>query len=414
MSPSNRTADIVVIGAGHAGSTLVIELRKLGHGGSIILIGDEALAPYQRPPLSKTYLTGADTADRLTLLSVEKMQDLKIEFLAQDPVVTIDREVHTVRLKSGLQIAYGQLALTTGGRNRSLSMPGDNAKNVLSMRTLADAERLRPFLWPDNSLVVIGGGFIGLEVAVSARKAGMQVALLEASSNVLSRVTVPEVSQFFERIHREAGVDIRKSVQVSRIEHGLQRSEVVLNDGSRIPADCTLIGVGMVPNVELAHESGLNCDNGICVNEFARTSDPRIVAAGDCTNHPSAYAGRRVRLESVQNAVDQSRVAAATLLGQQRPYCVVPWFWSDQYDVKFQAVGLSTGHDERILRGKLENSTFSICYLSGDRLIAVDSVNRVADHMQARKLIAAQVPVDKERLADINQKLSDCVLQTEQ
>jgi 3-phenylpropionate/trans-cinnamate dioxygenase ferredoxin reductase subunit len=410
MSTETKTSDIVVIGSGHAGSTLVVELRKLGYEGSILLIGDEALEPYQRPPLSKTYLTGAVSAERLTLLSNEKMRDLKIEFLAEDPVLSIDRAACTVRLQSGLQIAYGQLALTTGGRNRSMSVPGALANNVLSLRTIADADRLRRLWCPGKRLVVIGGGFIGLEAAAAAIKAGLQITLLEALPHVLSRVTVPYVSRFFERTHREAGVDIRTCVQVAQIDHGAQHSEVVLGDGSRLPADRILIGVGMVPNVELAQAGGLHCDNGICVDEFARTSDPRIVAAGDCANHPSTYAGKRLRLESVQNAVDQSRVAAATLVGQLRPYRVVPWFWSDQYDLKFQTVGLSNGHDEYIVRGDSQTDSFSVCYLSAGRLIAVDSVNRVQDHMQARKLIAESAMVDKELLADIAQKLADCIL----
>ncbi|MBK7282573.1 NAD(P)/FAD-dependent oxidoreductase [Candidatus Aalborgicola defluviihabitans] len=409
MNPVTRTAGIVVIGAGHAGSTLVIELRKLGYEGSVLLLGDEGRVPYQRPPLSKTYLMGASTTEQLTLLSAERMRDLNIEFLADDTVDSIDRAAQTVRLVSGLEISYGQLALTTGGRNRPMSMPGADASNVLPLRTLADADRLRPFWLPGKKLVVIGGGFIGLEAAASANKAGLHITLLEASPHVLSRVTVPEVSRFFERTHRESGVDIRTGAQVTQISHGGQYSEVVLKDGSRLLADCVLTGIGMVPNVELAQEGGLHCDNGIFVDEFARTSDPSIVAAGDCTNHPSAYAGRRLRLESVQNAVDQSRVAAATLVGQRRPYNVVPWFWSDQYDQKFQAVGLSIGYDEKIVRGDLQSRSFSVCYLSAGRLIAVDSVNRVQDHIQARKLIAEKALLDKPRLADVAQKLSDCV-----
>jgi len=408
----NRTLDhdhVVIVGAGQTGGAIAIELRKLRYPGRITMIGQEAYPPYQRPPLSKAYLAGDMTREKLLLIPEQRLDAMGIEFVGGTDVLSIDRQRKSVLLADGRSIPYGRLALATGGQNRQLPLPGADRPNVLSLRTIEDTDRILLHWKPGARLAIVGGGFIGLEVAAAAARAGLQVTVLEAMPQILSRVTVPEVSRFFEQEHRAAGVTIKTSANVVGLEGIPNVSQVLLEDGSRIDVDLVLVGIGLSPNTHLAEDSGLECGDGIIVDEFAQTSDPHIVAAGDCANHPSAYAQRRLRLESVQNATDQARTAAATLCGQLKSYNAIPWFWSDQYDLKLQTVGLCAGHDCQVMRGNPASRSFSMFYFIAGRLIAADNVNRVQEHMWARRLIAQGARLDLGRVANESIDLREAV-----
>ncbi|MGH8528917.1 MAG: NAD(P)/FAD-dependent oxidoreductase [Nevskiales bacterium] len=400
MSDSSATQTVVVVGAGQAGGEVAIELRKLGHTGRALILGEEPYIPYKRPPLSKAYLAGSVGEDSLYLMQRPNLDKAGIEFMGDARVERIDRAGKKVQLADGRSFAYDKLALATGGRARALNLPGANRPNVFLLRTIADVQGIHAYRKPGARVVIVGGGFIGLEAAAVLVKLGLKVTVLEGLPRVLARVTAPEVSAFFERAHREAGVDLRTGAQVTALEGEPQVTHVVLGDGSRIETDFIVVGVGIVPNTELAQEAGLAVDNGIIVDEYTRTSDPDIVAAGDCTNHPSDFAGRRVRLESVQNAMEQGRAAAHTLFGKTDPYRAVPWFWSDQYDLKLQMVGLSTGFDQFVLRGDPAKRAFAAFYLKEGHLIAVDTVSRPQDFMLAKKLVASRTALDPASLAD--------------
>ncbi|PPE72533.1 pyridine nucleotide-disulfide oxidoreductase [Solimonas fluminis] len=394
-------SDIVVIGAGQAGAELCLELRRRGHAGRVVLLGDEAWPPYKRPPLSKAYLTGAADEAALYAVPPAQWQRHAIEFIGGTAAVRLDRQRREVELADGRRIGYRGLALTTGGRARPLPVPGAGLRGVQLLRTMDDARALRPALREGCRLVIVGGGFIGLEAAAAAARAGARVTLLEGLDRVLARVTAPEISRFFERVHREAGVNLVTGAQLAAVRGRETVEAVQLSDGRLMAADHVLAGIGLLPNVELAQRAGLEVDDGIVVDECARSSDPHIVSAGDCANHPSRFAGRRLRLESVQNALEQARTAAATLLGADQPYRAVPWFWSDQYDLKLQMVGLSQGHDRLVVRGDLQKSRdFSAFYLREGRLIAADVVNRPQEFLLAKKLVAAGAMPDPARLAD--------------
>ena len=393
---------VVIVGAGQAGGQLASELRQIGFAGSITLIGDEPHLPYKRPPLSKAYLAGTATQDSLLVMPRTTFDKARIDFIGSTRVAKIDRTAKAVELQDGRKIGYDKLALCTGGRARPLPIPGADKSNVFLVRTIADIDAIRKHAAAGKRVTIIGGGFIGLEIAAVLVKGGLKVTVLEGLPRVLARVTVPQMSEFFERVHREAGVDLRTSVQIKSLD-GDPVTHVTFADGSRIDTDFVIIGIGLIPNVELAQSAGLSIDNGIVVDENAVTSDPDIVAAGDCTNHPNAHFGRRLRLESVQNALEQARAAAHTLAGKPKPYDAVPWFWSDQYDVKLQMVGLSTGFDQMILRGDPKTQrAFSAFYLGDGKLIAADCVTKPADFALAKKLVAARAQLDPAKLADEN------------
>ncbi|MDP3859101.1 MAG: FAD-dependent oxidoreductase [Stagnimonas sp.] len=401
MSETNSVSRVVIVGAGQAGGEVAGELRKQGYTGAITLVGEEEQIPYKRPPLSKGFLAGSVTEEQLYVSPRAKLEQLGIEFIGNARVEKIDRSRKLVVLADGRELPYDKLALTTGGRARMLTLAGADKPNVLPLRSIADVKKLQPLCVAGQRAVVIGGGFIGLETAAVMLKLGLHVTVLEGLPRVLARVTAPEVSAFFERMHREAGVDLRTGVQISHLEGEAEVSAVVLADGSRIAADFIIVGIGVVTNTELASEAGLTVDNGIVVDEYARSSDPDIVAAGDCSNHPSQFAGRRIRLESVQNAMEQGRIAARTILGKGEAYQNVPWFWSDQYDLKLQMVGLSTGYDQLVLRGDpATQRNFAAFYLQAGKLIAADTVSRPAEFMLAKKWVAEGAVLDPAQLAD--------------
>lgn len=395
------TATTIIIGAGQAGGDLATALRQSGYAGRIVLIGDEAAVPYRRPPLSKAFLSGDIAEEALYIKSREAYAKHDIELLTGVRVESIDRAAHTVTLSDGQTLSYDKLAITTGGRARRLPLPGAERPNVHYVRTIEDIARLREQFKQGNRLVIVGGGYIGLEVAAVGIKKGLNVTLVEAMPRLLARVTGPELSQYYDQVHRRHGVDIRLGAGVRELEYDDQQVKaVILQDGTRVPADLLIVGIGLIPNTELAEKAGLAVDNGVLVDLYAQTSDPDVVAAGDCTNHDNGFLGRRTRLESVPNASEQARVAAASICGQRVPHASVPWFWSDQYNLKLQMVGLSQGYDQVVVRGSMSADSFVAFYLQGGTVIAVDSVNRAPDFMVGKKMVAARLRADPAVLAD--------------
>lgn len=391
----------IIVGAGQAGCDMTTALRQLGYAGRIIMIGDETALPYRRPPLSKAFLSGDMGEEALYIkpLATYAKQDVDVRTGVQ--VVSIDRHAHTVTLDNGESLKYDKLALTTGGRARRLPLPGADKPNVHYVRTIEDIKRMKEQFLPGRRLVIIGGGYIGLEAASVGIKKALKVTLVEALPRLLARVTGPELSQYYDGVHRRHGVDIRLGAGVQALEGDGELVEaVVLQDGTKIPADLIIVGIGLIPNTELAEKAGLEVDNGVIVDLYAQTSDPDIVAAGDCTNHDNGFLGRRLRLESVPNASEQARVAAATICGQKVPHAGVPWFWSDQYDLKLQMVGLNQGYEQVVIRGSMETDNFSAFYLKDGVVIAVDTVNRPQDFMIGKKIVAARLKVDPAVLAD--------------
>jgi 3-phenylpropionate/trans-cinnamate dioxygenase ferredoxin reductase component len=395
------SAVCVVVGASHAGAQLASGLRRHGWEGRIVLIGDEACLPYHRPPLSKTYLSGAKGQHEILLRPQAAYQKLDVHLTLGVRVESIDRVHKTVALDNGESLRYDKLALTVGARPRRLPLPGAERAGVYYLRSLEDADQIRRHLGQHKRAVIIGGGYIGLEAAAALHGAGMAVTVLEALPRVLQRVTAPQISAFYERVHAEAGVHIVTAAGVEAIEGGAQAQAVRCANGAVYDADVVILGCGIVPNTELAAAAGLPVNDGIVVDEYARTADPDIVAAGDCSYHYSAIYDRHLRLESVQNATEQAGVAAATLCGKPTAYAALPWFWSDQYDLKLQIAGLSQGYDDVVVRGDLAGGrSFALYYLRAGRLLAVDAVNRPQDFMLGKRAIVAGVSLDRAALAD--------------
>jgi 3-phenylpropionate/trans-cinnamate dioxygenase ferredoxin reductase subunit len=391
---------IVIIGGGQAALQTVESLRREGYGGALTLISEERYPPYQRPPLSKHFLAGTLPAERLAFRAADYYASHGVDLRLSSRVTEIDRSACSVRTEQGERIRYSALMLAVGARVRKLSIAGADLAGVYYLRTLDDARAIRTALDAAEHVAVIGGGFIGLEVAAVARKLGKQVSVIEVQGRLMPRAVAPVISEFFRAYHGAQGVKVLCSTQVRALHGDGRVRELHCADGNRLPADLVVVGIGVIPNVELARDAGLACGNGVKVDEYTRTSDPNIVAAGDCAEHPNDLLGRRLRLESVQNAVDQAKAAAATLAGRPHAYRVVPWFWSDQYDLKLQMAGLSEGYDRIALRGDQGAHKFSVFYFRDGALIAVDSVNRPADHMLARKLLAAHVSLSPEQAAD--------------
>jgi 3-phenylpropionate/trans-cinnamate dioxygenase ferredoxin reductase component len=391
---------VVIVGAGHAGFQLAASLRQAGFKEPIYLINDEAHLPYQRPPLSKAYLKGTGGPDSLMFRPAKFYADQNIDLIA-DHAVSIDRAARKLKLASGTSLDYGHLVLATGARNRLLDIPNANLPDVRYLRILDDSEDMRKRLASSKHVVVIGAGFIGLEFAATARIKGLEVDVLELASRVMARAVTAEVSEYFQRQHTAAGIRIHLGVQATAIEaENGKVSGVSLSDGCHIPADLVVVGVGVLPNVELAGEAGLPVASGIIVNEHLLTADPDISAIGDCALFESPRFGGSLRLESVQNATDHARCVAARLVGDDKPYDGHPWFWSDQGDDKLQMVGLTTGYDRVVLRGDPAQKAFSAFCYRGDKLVGIESVNRAGDHMFGRRLLAAGGSITAEQAAD--------------
>ena len=397
----STSKNIVVIGAGQAGAQAVMSLRLFGYEGAITLVGDETALPYQRPPLSKAYMKGELGEDRLYFKPAAWYEDNKVETLLSQHVDKIDRDAQEVLLRHGGTLPYDALIIATGSRPRALPVEGAGLENVFDLRGLSDVEHIKPKMIAGKKLVIVGAGYIGLEAAAVARQLGLEVTVLEMADRVLARVTSPVISEFYQDLHREHGVDIRLGARLQKLAgEGGKVTHAVLANGDEIEADIVLAGIGIVPNMELAQEAGIACGNGIIVDEDARTSDPRVFAAGDCTVRPLAHYARTGRLESVHNAIEQGKLAAAAIMGKPRPNIDCPWFWSDQYDVKLQIAGLSEGHDQVVLRGDKSEKKFAAFYLKDGRLIAVDAVNSPPEFIASKKLIMTGATVAPEKLSD--------------
>lgn len=391
---------VIIVGAGHGGYQVAASLRQAGFAERICLINDEAHLPYQRPPLSKAYIKGSAGPESLMFRPEKFYHDQKIELIA-GRAVSIDRSARKLLLASGETLAYGHLVLATGARNRLLDLPNANLADVKYLRILDESEALRSIIPSKTRVVVIGAGFIGLEFAATARIKGLEVDVLELAPRVMARAVTAEVSEYFQARHREAGIRIHLGVQATSIE--AERGQVTgvsLSDGRHLPADLVVVGVGVLPNIELAAEAGLPVAAGIIVDEYLATADPNISAIGDCALFASPRFGGSQRLESVQNATDHARCLAARLTGDRKPYDSDPWFWSDQGDDKLQIAGLTTGYDRVVLRGDPGKKAFSAFCYHGDRLLGIESINRAGDHMFGRRLQAMDRSITPEQAAD--------------
>lgn len=405
------TDKIVIAGAGHAAGQVVATLKQKKYAGKIVLVGDEAYLPYQRPPLSKKYLAGLLSAERLHFKPAGFYDDPGIEVRLQTAITSIDRNKTSLQTESGDTIFYDKLVLALGARARHLSIDGTDLAGVHYMRNIVDVDGIRSEFGKQRRVVIVGAGYIGLEIAAVMQQQGLNVTVVETEDRVMSRVVSPEISDFYQIEHASKGVKLRLSTSVTAFRGDKRVTAVETTDGEQIPADFVVIGVGIVANTELAAAAGLNVDNGIVVDDQCRSSDPNIYAVGDCTAHPNAIYDRQLRLESVHNALEQAKTAAGNLCGEKTYYSQVPWFWSDQYDLKLQIAGLSEGYDDVVVRGNPADRSFACLYLKGGILIATDAVNAPRDFMQSKALIASRAQLDRARLGDASIPLQDFVVQ---
>ena len=388
---------IVVIGAGQAAGQAAASLRQEGYEGPVTILGDEAQAPYQRPPLSKAYLSGEIGMDRVLVRPEKFYHDKDITLKTNTRVVSIDRGNKSVTTEAGDTIHYTKLLIATGSRPRILKIPGSDLSGIHYLRTIDDVDRIRVAMQTASRLCIVGGGYIGLEVAAISVTAGLDVTVVEAMDRILQRVTTPEMSEYYHKLHTSRGVNIMVNTGVEGFDGDGSVSAVLCGD-TRVETDLVIVGIGIIPNVELAEAAGLECGNGILVDDHGCTSDPDIYAAGDCTNHPNPVLDRRLRLESVPNAMEQTRVACSNMLGGDKVYAAVPWFWSDQYELKLQMVGFSSDGDSSCVRGDKDANQFAVFYLNSGRVVAVDAVNSPREFMVCKQLYGK--PADPAALAD--------------
>ncbi|HVI32081.1 NAD(P)/FAD-dependent oxidoreductase [Phenylobacterium sp.] len=399
---------VVILGAGHAGGTAAALLRQYGHEGPITLVGDEPIAPYQRPPLSKAWLKGEADADALALKPLEFYAEHAIDFRPGVRAVKITRGAKTVELSDGSTLTYDKLILATGARAIALPIPGAELSGVMALRTAADAEALKAALGPGKRLAVVGGGYIGLEVAASGRALGAEVTVLERESRILARVACQALSDFFQAYHQKHGVAFELGCSVTGFVGEAGRvTGVTLADGRTIPCDAAVVGVGAAPNDELAADCGLETARGVVVDLDARTSDPDIFAIGDVAHRPMPIYDRMFRMESVPNALEQAKQAASAITGRPRPAGECPWQWSDQYDLKLQIAGYAFDVDEILVRGDPASGRFAVFHLKGDQVQAVEAINAPPEFMMGKMLILNRKPVDKARLADPNVSMKE-------
>ena len=399
---------VIIIGAGQAGLQTIMSLRQgvggASYDGDITLIGDETFLPYQRPPLSKAYLSGKMERERLFLKPDTFYTDNNVTLKLNTSVDSLDAAAQSVTLSNGETLAYQYAVIATGSRPRLLNVPGRTLANIFDLRGMDDIDAMQPHFVEGKKLVVVGGGYIGLEAAAVAAGMGMSVHVLEAAPRLLARVAEPEISEFYTRIHETHGVTLVTESQMTGFVGNDVVTGVEMADGSIIDADIVITGIGILPNVELAEAAGLTVDNGIVVNEVGQTSDAHVFAAGDCTIHPNDLLGRNMRLESVPNAIEQGKAVASAICGSPKPYHQVPWFWSDQYDVKLQIAGVPQQIDNKVLRGDDTTNSFAWFYFTGDKLTGVTAVNRPAEFMAGRMLIEkslnGEVMADPSKLVD--------------
>ena len=398
---------IVIAGAGHAAGQVVASLQQHKFDGQIALVGDEPYLPYQRPPLSKKFLAGEMPAERLYVKPASFYEDAGVELHLDTTIEALDRETRSLSVSNGDPVSYDALVLALGSRVRRLPVSGTDLEGVHYLRSITDVEAIRADFDKGRRLVVIGAGYIGLEVAAVARQGGLDVTVIEMEDRVMSRVVSPEISDYYQIEHANQGVKLQLSTGVEGINGKKRVKSVTTSDGEEIPADVVVIGVGIEPNTALARDAGLDVDNGIVVDDHCRTSDPHIYAIGDCTMHPNGIYGRSLRLESVHNALEQAKTAVANICGIDTAYNQVPWFWSDQYDLKLQIAGLSEGYDDVVIRGNPAERSFSCLYLREGQLIAVDAINAPRDFVQSKQLIADGTILDADRLADSDVTLKE-------
>lgn len=392
---------VVIIGAGQAGHQLAESLRHDDYQGKISLIGDEAQPPYQRPPLSKQYLLGKTSEQQLMFRAEAYYQEHGIELMLNTRISAVHPEAHEVETSQGARLGYDSLVLSTGARARPLPVPGSELEGVCYLRTLDDVKHIQGQMDAVKNVVVIGGGFIGLEFAAVAQTLGKKVTVIEAMDRLMARVVAPIVSEYYAELHRSHGVHVITGASVSEIKATDGRvGAVACADGREFETELVLVGIGVIANDELASACGVECDNGIIVDAFSRTTAANIYAAGDCALYKHPFAGTLVRLESVQNATDQAKVAAASIAGKAYAYEMVPWFWSDQYDKKLQMVGLSSGCETQVTRGDRASGKFSVFYFRDGKLRAIDSINKPADHIMGRKLLAGECSLTPDQAAD--------------
>ena len=396
----SNSQSAVIIGGSHAAVQLVISLRQNGWEGQITVVSEEPHMPYHRPPLSKAYLAGDSSEEQLALRAPAAYEKLDVNFMLGVSVKRIDTQAYKLELDNNQTLPFSKLALCTGARARPLPIPGADLQGVHYLRTMDDVGGIQQSAASAKTAVIIGGGYIGLETAASLRKLGIAVTILETESRLLKRVASETTSEFYLRLHQQHGTDIRCNTMATAIEGDAAVTRVVCGDGNKISADMVIIGIGVIPNTELACDAGLDVDNGVLVNEFAQTSHRDIVAAGDCTNHPNPMLKTRLRLESVPNATEQAKAAAASICGIEKQYAELPWFWSDQYDVKLQIAGMNQGYTDAVIRGDSGSSSFSVFYLKDNLILAADCINRPKDFMLAKKLIMQGKPTEAAALAD--------------
>lgn len=395
------TEQCIIVGGSHAGAQIAISLRAEGWDSAILVISNEAHLPYHRPPLSKGFVSGDKTLDDILLRPASYFDKRNIEFLFNVNVESIDRINRRVTCSDGVSRSYTKLALATGARVREIRLPGSDLAGIHYLRSANDADAIRADTSTANSAVIVGGGYIGLELAASFRKTGMDVTVLEMGSRVLARVAAAQVSEFYTRVHQDEGVKVITQTSAESFS-GTDHVEAVRGtNGIDYAADVVIIGVGVTPNIELASEAGLEVDNGIVVNEYAQTTDPDIVAAGDCTFHPNTLLGHSLRLESVPNATEQAKSAAASICGNKKVYSSLPWFWSDQYDLKLQIAGVNTGYDQVIIRGDISASrSMAAFYLKCGKVIAADCVNRASEFAVVKKALSKKLAINVSELAN--------------
>lgn len=388
---------MVIIGAGHAAGQAAASLRQEKYEGPITIIGDEPHIPYQRPPLSKQYLSGDQGLERVYLRPEKFYAEKNIDLMLNTRASSIDRTAQTVTLEDGQTVPYDKLIIATGSRPRILNIEGSELSGIHYLRTIDDVDAIRQEMQQAKSLVIVGGGYIGLEVASVGIDAGLAVHVLEMEERILQRVTTPQMSDYYHNLHAGRGVNIHTNTAVTGFA-GSDRVDTVLCGETTMAADLVIVGIGIMPNTELAQDAGLEVDNGIVVNDHCQTSDVNIYAAGDCTNHPNALLNRRLRLESVPNAMEQARTCASNMLGGDKSYASIPWFWSDQYDLKLQMVGFSADGDQQVVRGDMSRNEFAVFYLKDGTVVAADAVNSPKEFMICKQLVGKSV--DSAALAD--------------
>jgi len=384
-------AGMVIIGAGHAAGQAAASLRQEKYEGAITIIGDEPHIPYQRPPLSKQYLSGEQDLSRVYLRPEKFYADKDITLKLSTRVTSLDTSAQQITLDDGSSLEYDKLIISTGSRPRILNIEGSDLPGIHYLRTIADVDNIRADMAPGKNLVIVGGGYIGLEVAAVGIEQGLNVHVMEMEDRILQRVTTPEMSHYYHNLHEGRGVNIHTNTGVSGFAGDGHVARVLCGDAGEFDADLVVVGIGIIPNIELAEEAGIKCENGIVVNERCETSATNVYAAGDCTNHPNPLLNRRLRLESVPNAMEQARVCAANMLGGDKEYASIPWFWSDQYELKLQMVGFSADGDEHVVRGSVEDNQFAVFYLNNGKVVSADAVNSPKEFMVCKQLIGKTV-----------------------